>query len=101
MAREAERLADRVVVTDDNPRSEDPETIARHILAGFTDAARVSVIHDRAEAIQSTIRSATPNDVVLIAGKGHEAYQEIAGQKYPFSDAEQVRHVSKLNGGVA
>lgn len=101
MAREAERLADRVVVTDDNPRSEDPETIARHILAGFTDAARVSVIHDRAEAIQSTIRSATPNDVVLIAGKGHEAYQEIAGQKYPFSDAEQVRHVLKLNGGVA
>jgi UDP-N-acetylmuramoyl-L-alanyl-D-glutamate--2,6-diaminopimelate ligase len=101
MARESERLADRVVVTDDNPRSEDPETIAQHILAGFTDAARVSVIHDRAEAIQSTIRSATPNDVVLIAGKGHEAYQEIAGQKYPFNDAEQVRHALKLNGGVA
>ncbi|MEQ5817525.1 UDP-N-acetylmuramoyl-L-alanyl-D-glutamate--2,6-diaminopimelate ligase [Marinobacter sp. NFXS11] len=101
MAREAERLADRVVVTDDNPRSEDPETIAQHILAGFTDAVRVSVIHDRAEAIQSTIRSATPNDVVLIAGKGHEAYQEIAGQKYPFNDAEQVRHALKLNGGVA
>ena len=101
MAREAEKLADRVVVTDDNPRSEDPEAIAQDILAGFAGAARFSVIHDRAEAIESTIRSATPNDVVLIAGKGHEAYQEIAGHKYPFSDAEQVRHILKLNGGVA
>lgn len=101
MAREAEKLADRVVVTDDNPRSEHPEAIARDILAGFSDSAKVTVIHDRAEAIQSAIRSATPNDLVLIAGKGHEAYQEIAGQKYPFSDAEQVRHNSKLNGGVA
>lgn len=101
MAREAEKLADRVVVTDDNPRSEHPEAIARDILAGFSDSAKVTVIHDRAEAIQSAIRSATPNDLVLIAGKGHEAYQEIAGQKYPFSDAEQVRHNLKLNGGVA
>ncbi|MTI99991.1 MAG: UDP-N-acetylmuramoyl-L-alanyl-D-glutamate--2,6-diaminopimelate ligase [Marinobacter adhaerens] len=101
MAREAEKLADRVVVTDDNPRSEDPKAIAQDILAGFTDGAQVTVIHDRAEAIQSAIRSATPNDLVLIAGKGHEAYQEIAGQKYPFSDAEQVRHNLKLNGGVA
>ncbi|GBO85362.1 UDP-N-acetylmuramoyl-L-alanyl-D-glutamate--2,6-diaminopimelate ligase [Marinobacter salsuginis] len=101
MAREAEKLADRVVVTDDNPRSEHPEAIARDILAGFSDSAQVTVIHDRAEAIQSAIRSATPNDLVLIAGKGHEAYQEIAGQKYPFSDAEQVRHNLKLNGGVA
>ncbi len=101
MAREAEKLADRVVVTDDNPRSEHPEAIARDILAGFSDSAKVTVIHDRAEAIQSAIRSATPNDLVLIAGKGHEAYQEIAGQKYPFSDAEQVRQNLKLNGGVA
>lgn len=101
MAREAEKLADRVVVTDDNPRSEHPEAIARDILAGFSDSAKVTVIHDRAEAIQSAIRSATPNDLVLIAGKGHEAYQEIADQKYPFSDAEQVRHNLKLNGGVA
>jgi len=101
MAREAEKLADRVVVTDDNPRSEDPKVIAQDILAGFSDSAKVTVIHDRAEAILSTIRSATPNDLVLIAGKGHEAYQEIAGQRYPFSDAEQVRHVLKLNGGVA
>jgi UDP-N-acetylmuramoyl-L-alanyl-D-glutamate--2,6-diaminopimelate ligase len=101
MAREAEKLADRVVVTDDNPRSEDPGAIAQGILAGFSDTAKVSVIHDRAEAIQSAICSATPNDLVLIAGKGHEAYQEIAGQKHPFSDAEQVRYIMKLNGGVA
>ncbi|PTB94501.1 UDP-N-acetylmuramoyl-L-alanyl-D-glutamate--2,6-diaminopimelate ligase [Marinobacter sp. B9-2] len=101
MAREAEKLADWVVVTDDNPRSEDPKAIVQDILAGFSDSEKVAVIHDRAEAIQSAIRSATPNDLVLIAGKGHEAYQEIAGQKYPFSDAEQVRHILKLNGGVA
>ncbi|MBU2953969.1 UDP-N-acetylmuramoyl-L-alanyl-D-glutamate--2,6-diaminopimelate ligase [Marinobacter sp. F3R08] len=101
MARESEKFADRIVVTDDNPRSEDPEIIARDILAGFSDSARVSVMHDRAEAILSAIRSATANDLVLIAGKGHETYQEIAGQKYPFSDAEQVRHILRLNGGVA
>ena len=101
MAREAEKLADRVVVTDDNPRSEDPAVIVRDIVAGFTDPEKVAVIHDRAEAIQTAIRTATPDDLVLIAGKGHEAYQEIAGQKYPFSDAEQVRHILKLNGGVA
>lgn len=101
MAREAEKLADRVVITDDNPRSEDPASIAQDILAGFTDSGKVDVIHDRAEAIQTAIDSATPDDLVLIAGKGHEAYQEVAGQKYPFSDAEQVRHILKLNGGVA
>lgn len=101
MAREAEKLADRVVVTDDNPRGEDPGAITRDILAGFSDKAPVTVINDRAQAILSAIRSATPNDLVLIAGKGHEAYQEVAGQRYPFSDAEQVRHALELNGGVA
>ena len=101
MAREAEKLADRVVVTDDNPRGEDPGAITRDILAGFSDKAPVTVINDRALAILSAIRSATPNDLVLIAGKGHEAYQEVAGQRYPFSDAEQVRHALELNGGVA
>ncbi|MBC7182219.1 MAG: UDP-N-acetylmuramoyl-L-alanyl-D-glutamate--2,6-diaminopimelate ligase, partial [Marinobacter sp.] len=101
MAREAEKLADRVVVTDDNPRTEDPADIARDIVEGFADPEKVLVIHDRAEAIQAAIRSATSNDLVLIAGKGHEAFQEIAGQKLPFSDAEHVRHILKLNGGVA
>ncbi|WP_273208072.1 UDP-N-acetylmuramoyl-L-alanyl-D-glutamate--2,6-diaminopimelate ligase [Marinobacter subterrani] len=101
MAAESEKLANRVIVTDDNPRSEDPAAIARDIMAGFAEPEKVAVIHDRAEAIRTAIRSATPDDLVLIAGKGHEAYQEIAGQKYPFSDAEHVRHILKLNGGVA
>jgi UDP-N-acetylmuramoyl-L-alanyl-D-glutamate--2,6-diaminopimelate ligase len=101
MAREAEKQANRIVVTDDNPRSEDPAAITHDIVAGFRDPEKVAVIHDRAEAIQAAIRTATPDDLVLIAGKGHETYQEIAGQKYPFSDAEHVRHILKLNGGVA
>lgn len=101
MAREAEARADVVIVTDDNPRSEDPAVIANDIVAGFSTPDRASVIHDRSEAIQTAIKMATPDDLVLIAGKGHEAYQEVAGQKFPFSDAEQVQHGLNLNGGVA
>ncbi|HET8801971.1 MAG TPA: UDP-N-acetylmuramoyl-L-alanyl-D-glutamate--2,6-diaminopimelate ligase [Marinobacter sp.] len=101
MAREAEKLADVIIVTDDNPRSEHPAAIARDILAGFSGPERATVIHDRGQAIQEAIRSATMDDLVLVAGKGHEAYQEIAGQKMPFNDAEQVRHALNLNGGVA
>lgn len=101
MAAEAEKGADVVVVTDDNPRGEHPDAIARDILEGFSDPGQVAVIHDRAEAIARTVRQAGEGDVVLIAGKGHETYQEIAGQKSHFSDAEQVRHILQLNGGVA
>lgn len=101
MAREAEKAADVVIVTDDNPRSEDPETITSDIMAGFSHPEQVTVIHDRAEAIRQAVHSALPGDIVLIAGKGHEAWQELAGQRIPFSDAEQVRHALSLNGGVA
>lgn len=101
MAREAETSADVVIVTDDNPRNEQPAAIARDILAGFNDPKAAQVIHDRAEAIRTAVALAGPDDLVLVAGKGHETYQEIAGQRYPFSDAEQVRHLLKLNGGVA
>ncbi|MBW7472917.1 UDP-N-acetylmuramoyl-L-alanyl-D-glutamate--2,6-diaminopimelate ligase [Marinobacter sp. M216] len=101
MAREAEKVADVIIVTDDNPRSEDPAAIASDIVAGFSEPERASVIHDRAEAIRSAIQMASADDLVLVAGKGHEAYQEVAGQKIPFSDAEQVRHGLHLNGGVA
>lgn len=60
------------------------------------------MIHDRAQAIAEALGMANEDDLVLIAGKGHEAYQEIrGGQKLPFSDAEQVRHLLNLNGGVA
>lgn len=101
MAREAEKGAELVIVTDDNPRSESPQVIADDIMAGFEHPERVTVIHDRAEAIRNAISIAQAGDVVLIAGKGHEAWQEMAGQRLPFSDVEQVCHALELNGGVA
>ena len=101
MAVESERLADVVFVTDDNPRSEDPAEITDQVLEGFEAPENVTVIHDRADAIGQAIAMAEQGDIVLIAGKGHEAWQEIAGQRIPFSDAEQVRHALSLNGGVA
>jgi UDP-N-acetylmuramoyl-L-alanyl-D-glutamate--2,6-diaminopimelate ligase len=80
----AKRLADRALVTSDNPRGEDPLHIIRQI--GLADSEP-----DRALAIEQVIREAAPSDVVLIAGKGHENYQEIAGKRLPFSDAEAAR----------
>ncbi|MDB5806729.1 MAG: UDP-N-acetylmuramoyl-L-alanyl-D-glutamate--2,6-diaminopimelate ligase [Betaproteobacteria bacterium] len=83
MGEVASRLADRVIITSDNPRSENPLTIIAQILPGAPGAI---VEQDRARAILQSVREAAPADVVLIAGKGHEDYQEIAGQKLPFSD---------------
>jgi UDP-N-acetylmuramoyl-L-alanyl-D-glutamate--2,6-diaminopimelate ligase len=87
----AQRLADHVVVTSDNPRSEDPEAIIAEILAG---AGEVAWMVDRREAIAETIASAQPGDVVVIAGKGHEQGQEFAGgYKVPFDDRVVAREV--------
>jgi UDP-N-acetylmuramoyl-L-alanyl-D-glutamate--2,6-diaminopimelate ligase len=91
MAAIAERGADRVIVTDDNPRSEDGDAIVAEILAGFDDRNRIEVQRDRAAAIAQALRGAGGNDILLIAGKGHEAYQEIAGVKYPFDDLAVAR----------
>jgi len=82
----AERLADQVVVTSDNPRHENPAEILRQIAAGMGADAPVAVIEDRRAAIGHAVAQAHRHDVVLIAGKGHEAEQEIAGVKHPFSD---------------
>ena len=82
----AERLADAVVVTSDNPRSEDPQAIIAQILAGMQSKPAVEA--DRAAAINAAIAAADTRDVILIAGKGHEPYQEIAGVRTPFSDLE-------------
>lgn len=90
MAQIAERLADRVLVTDDNPRTEDPAQIFADIRAGFTDAGRVEFVHGRGDAIASLVASAKAGDVVLLAGKGHEDYQEINGVRQPFSDLQQA-----------
>jgi UDP-N-acetylmuramoyl-L-alanyl-D-glutamate--2,6-diaminopimelate ligase len=86
MAAIAERGADRVIVTDDNPRGEDGDAIVAGILAGFADPGAVLVQRERAEAIKQAIAAAGRDDIVLIAGKGHEIYQEIAGVQHPFDD---------------
>jgi UDP-N-acetylmuramyl tripeptide synthase len=91
MAAVAEKNADNVVVTSDNPRSEKPEVIVSQILLGLGHAHGVQVQVDRALAIEQTLAQAAPEDVVLIAGKGHEDYQEIAGVKTPFSDTAYAR----------
>ena len=91
MAAAAEQYAQQVVLTSDNPRSEDPQIILNHMLAGLQNATRAIVIADRAEAIAQTVQHARAQDVVLIAGKGHEDYQEIAGIKHPFSDVQHAR----------
>lgn len=101
MAKEAQKNADVIIVTDDNPRTENPESIVQGILAGFSSPDSARIIHDRAEAIHVAITMASADDLVLVAGKGHECWQEIAGQKLPFSDAAQVRQVLKLEGGAA
>ena len=84
------RLAARVVITSDNPRLESPDLILAQILAGAIGHDEVDVIENRAEAIRHAVGSAAPSDVVLIAGKGHEDYQDIGGAKFPFSDARHA-----------
>jgi UDP-N-acetylmuramoyl-L-alanyl-D-glutamate--2,6-diaminopimelate ligase len=90
MAAAAESLADRVVLTDDNPRGEDPQRIMADILSGFTAPGEVQVEHSRGRAIAETLREAGPDDIVLIAGKGHETVQIIGNKALPFSDRERV-----------
>jgi UDP-N-acetylmuramoyl-L-alanyl-D-glutamate--2,6-diaminopimelate ligase len=87
----AERLADVVIVTDDNPRGEDGDAIVNQIVAGMRMPQRAIVERDRARAIHTAISQAGAGDVVLIAGKGHETYQEVAGAKRPFDDLQVAR----------
>ncbi len=87
MAAIAEKLADAAIVTDDNPRGEDGDAIVADILAGFAKPQAAIVERDRARAIARAVANARAGDVVLIAGKGHEPYQEISGVKHPFDDA--------------
>ncbi len=86
------KFADRLVVTSDNPRSEDPNEIIKAILGGCADHLSVYVEPDRAKAIRYALGNAAEGDIVVIAGKGHETTQEIKGVKYPFDDREQVRN---------
>jgi UDP-N-acetylmuramoyl-L-alanyl-D-glutamate--2,6-diaminopimelate ligase len=91
----ASRWAEHVIVTDDNPRDEDGQDIVKDILTGCRKE-QVRVIRDRKQAIESAISEADANDWVVIAGKGHEDYQEIAGRRYPFSDAEAVQRALEM-----
>ncbi len=92
MGQVAEQFADWVIITDDNPRFESNEAIVLDILSGCLDN-EAKVIHDRARAIRNAIETATAQDCILIAGKGHENYQEINGVQFPFNDAECVREI--------
>jgi UDP-N-acetylmuramoyl-L-alanyl-D-glutamate--2,6-diaminopimelate ligase len=97
----AARLADVLIVTDDNPRSEDPAAIRAAVLAGARGPGATEEIGDRAEAIRTAIARAEPGDVVLIAGKGHETGQDVAGEVLPFDDREQARAALAALRGVS
>ncbi len=91
MGRIAHEKADRVIVTDDNPRREAPEKIIGDILAGMRQPPRV--IRDRRAAIAAAIADAGDDDIVLVAGKGHEDYQQVGDARLPYSDGQTVREL--------
>jgi UDP-N-acetylmuramoyl-L-alanyl-D-glutamate--2,6-diaminopimelate ligase len=91
MGRAVEARADVAIVTTDNPRHEDPQAIAAEVIAGFEQPAEARYVPDRAEAIGYALSLATADDCVLIAGRGHERYQTIGGQRFPLDDREIAR----------
>jgi UDP-N-acetylmuramoyl-L-alanyl-D-glutamate--2,6-diaminopimelate ligase len=95
----AEAAADVVIVTDDNPRTEDSAAIIAQVLAGMRDPAAAQVVPDRLEAIRQAIAEADAGDVVVVAGKGHEDYQIVGTETRPFSDSEAVQ--ACLEAGAA
>lgn len=96
MGEVASRLADRVIVTSDNPRSEDPQAIIDDVCRGLSGDYRIEP--DRRSAIERVVADAKPGDVVLVAGKGHERYQEINGHRYPFSDMHCLQQALGTGG---
>jgi UDP-N-acetylmuramoyl-L-alanyl-D-glutamate--2,6-diaminopimelate ligase len=100
MARIACELSNRVILTSDNPRTENPEEIIKQMQAGI-DAVHVKKtlsITDRREAIKTACALAQAGDIILIAGKGHEKYQEINGVKHPFDDLREIKETFNLQG---
>jgi UDP-N-acetylmuramoyl-L-alanyl-D-glutamate--2,6-diaminopimelate ligase len=100
MAKIACRLSDQVILTSDNPRNENPEAIINEMKIGLeaTDLKKVLAITDRSEAIKTACMLANEKDIVLVAGKGHEKYQEIQGVKHPFDDKETLEESFKMLG---
>lgn len=106
MAQAAEKIADEIVVTSDNPRTEDPQSILDDVMAGFSRSEHVHCLIDRKDAIRFAINHASAGDCILIAGKGHEDYQQIGTEKLPFSDVAVARLVlrerkASHSGGLA
>jgi UDP-N-acetylmuramoyl-L-alanyl-D-glutamate--2,6-diaminopimelate ligase len=91
MAAAAEAAADQVVLTSDNPRTESPEAILAAMVSGLSRPALARIQTDRALAIAEAVAQAATQDVVLVAGKGHETEQEIMGVRHPFSDVAQAQ----------
>lgn len=98
MGEAASRYADKIFVTSDNPRSENPQAIIEDILPGVRGAHEIQV--DRRAAIRAAVGEARAGDVLLLAGKGHESYQEIAGERFPFSDFDEARAAVLAGGGT-
>lgn len=93
MGKIAAESSDQTIFTSDNPRSEEPEAIIDDMKKGVDDARKVLVQIDRREAIKMAVAIAREGDIILIAGKGHEKYQEIKGIKYPFDDKRVLNEV--------
>ena len=98
MGEVAETLSDVVILTDDNPRAESGDDIIEAILSGITGKDAAIIERNRSRAIELALGKAGPGDVVLIAGKGHETHQEVAGTRYPFNDRQQVRRLLEGSG---
>ena len=98
MADIACRMSDKVIITSDNPRSEDPEQIIKDIMAGVKPqfSRKTITVADRKEAIKIACHMVDENDIILVAGKGHENYQEIKGKKYEFDDREILYDLLKM-----
>lgn len=98
MAHTAARLSDQLILTSDNPRTEAPDAILRDMEAGLNpdDLNKTLIIENREQAIKTACRLAGPNDVILVAGKGHEKYQDVMGVKHPFDDKEMLRKYNSI-----
>ncbi len=95
MGKAAEKYGDRVIVTSDNPRTEDPDEIIKDITAGMSSPGKYEIIADRRAAIEHSIQTAENGDVILISGKGHETYQDVQGKKYEFNELEIVKKAAE------
>ena len=93
MAQVIEQLSDWVIVTSDNPRNENPKSIIDEIILGFSKDYDYIVEIERREAIEKAIKMAKADDIILIAGKGHESYQIIGNNRYPFDDVEIAKNI--------